>query len=355
MHAVLRGGRDEKLLWTDLPTVVRRDVEKALGARVTDATRVLGRFGWTPAYQLLLDDGRTAFFKGVPPDLGPRMHESTSFMQRAYDREERVYRELGDLIAAWAPRLYGSLQSNEWKVLLLEDLGGPTLPPWTASDGRAVMGAFAEFHRSTLNETLPQWLPDPQLILGREGRAWDWAIGEAELRLSEVASVAGARADEAQRWLREAGAFFAELSAGYAHRGFPRALLHGDARSDNLRWRDGRLYLFDWPHASVGSPADDLVLFAQTIVLETDFTPEELVQWYEERCPLESRALDAAIALRCGFFAFNAWRPDLPGLPDVRRFQRQQLCVTLRWAARRFGLSDPCWLDAVAPDLVSST
>jgi hypothetical protein len=59
-------------------------------------------------------------------------------------------------------------------------------------------------------------------------------------------------------------------------------------------------------------------------------------------------ALDASVAAIAGYFADHAWADELPGLPRVRTFQRQQLAVSLRWAASRLGLPEPGWVDALA-------
>ncbi len=69
--------------------------------------------------------------------------------------------------------------------------------------------------------------------------------------------------------------------------------------------------------------------------------------WYAETWPVDPTALDAAVASLAGYFANHAWAPELPELPRVRTFQRQQLAVTLRWAARRLGLSAPDWVAAI--------
>lgn len=342
-----RGGRDEEFAWHDLPLAVRTTVEEALCGTVTDAKRMLGGFGWTPAFRLNLANGRHAFLKAVPPDLGEQMRESTRFMQTAYDREERVYTELGSFIAGWSPAFLGALRCNDWRLLLLEDLGEQTLPPWTEATVRSVMRSFAEFHRSTLEQPVPRWVRRLSKMLGTEGRGWGWIGGEADSTVAEVATVAGERAPEARRWLEEVAPIMATKARQVTLPQLPSALLHGDARSDNLRWLDGRLYLLDWPHVAVGPPEDDLVLFAQTIVLEAALEPESLVAWYAVDNDVHPEALAAAIACYCGFFAYHAWRSEVPGLPELRRFQRRQLCVMLRWATREFGLPPPTWLDSV--------
>jgi hypothetical protein len=111
-----------------------------------------------------------------------------------------------------------------------------------------------------------------------------------------------------------------------------------------LRFTGGRLSLFDWPSVEVGRPEFDVVAFAQSIAVEGGPGPEQFVDWYGERLALRGDALDAGVAWLAGFFADLAWRPAIPGLPRLRRFQRQQLAVMLAWTSRRLHLPEPTWV-----------
>jgi fructosamine-3-kinase len=334
---VSRTGVEPKPAWRDVPRTVREEVRSALGSDVVRGARIWGGCAPTPTYRLLLADGRRAFFKAIEPG-------SNEFMRDAFATEQRVYREL-PLMRDWAPEYYRAFHRDGWSVLLLEDLGPQTVPPWTRGTARMVMHAVADFHRSTLGRRLPSWLPRLREKMVDNGSTWSWAADEDELR--PVARLADGRASDARRWLDEHVPVLASTAERLRAPRLRRALLHGDLRSDNLRWTARRLYLLDWPHVSVGPPEDDVAMFAQTIVLEGGPDPETLVAWYAERLPVDRAALDAAVAALGGFFAYNAWREELPGLPRLRLFQRQQLRVTLRWAAQRLGLREPGWLEAV--------
>lgn len=127
----------------------------------------------------------------------------------------------------------------------------------------------------------------------------------------------------------------------------PPQLLHTDARSDNLRWKNGRLYLVDWAEAVAGPPELDAAFFIQSIAVESPLDPETILEWYRQIHPLDPEVMEAAICAAAAFFADRAWLPELPGLPRLRTFQRRQLHVTLGWALRRLGLETPTWLAAV--------
>ena len=92
-----RTGVEPKPAWRSVPERVPRRAEDTLGARVDRGARVWGGYTPTPTFRLRLGDGRGALFKAVGPT-------SNAFSRAAHDREERVYRELSDVIAPWARR-----------------------------------------------------------------------------------------------------------------------------------------------------------------------------------------------------------------------------------------------------------
>jgi Ser/Thr protein kinase RdoA (MazF antagonist) len=300
--------------------------------------RVWGGYSPTPTFRLRLADGRRAFFKAASPD-------STPFARIAHGREERVYRELWELIAGWAPRLLGAFERVEWRVMLLEDLGPKSAPPWTPALARNVARALGAFHAATADRPLPAWLPRPaaHAVMGIDPPAWTLSADET----GKLAGLAGPRMREASAWLRAHRPALAEAARGVADPSLRHAFVHLDVRSDNLRWLGGRLYLFDWPHVGVGPPEFDAAAFAQAVTVEGGADPEQVMAWYGERYPVDPRAVDASVAAVAGYFADHAWAPEIPALPRVRTFQRQQLKVTLAWAARQLGLAHPGWLDKV--------
>ncbi len=333
-----RTGLEPKPAWDAVPPAVRRAAEELLGAEVRRAMRVWGGYSPTPTYRLRLADGRRVFFKGTGPSV-------TDVARAAHPREERVYRELGDFIGPWAPAFYGSFRCGDWDVMLLEDLGPKSAPPWPPALARRVARACGDFHRATLGLPLPAWIRQPEDYLSTARFTWAWAAEPDALGL--LAGLAGERVGEALRWLDAALPALASASRTLADLGPPHALLHLDIRSDNLRWTNGRLYLFDWPHVGAGPAEFDAAAFAQSITVEGGPEAEQVMAWYAERAPLRPEVLDASVAAIAGFFAHGSWRPDIPGLPRLRTFQRRQLRVTLAWAARRLSLPDPSWLGGI--------
>jgi hypothetical protein len=334
---VSRTGVEEKPRWRAVPLEVRLRVDEALGAPVVRASRVFGGYGPTPTFRLLLADGRRAFFKGT-------IHDANPFATRALAAEQRVYRELGVLLGPWAPRCLGTFQHADWNVLLLEDVGPKTVPPWTPTIARHIAHAYADFHASTLGHELPNWLPRPGQSLAHV--SWQ-QVAEGSNGLSAVAALARESSDQALEWLRTAYPILTAVAASGSDLPGPYALLHLDTRSDNLRFVRGRLVLFDWPNAQVGRPELDLAGFAQSVAVEDGPFPDQFVAWYAERLPISAEALDAMVAWLAAFFAGLAWLDDIPGLPRLRPFQRRQLAMVLAWAARRLGLAEPVWVAAL--------
>jgi hypothetical protein len=221
-----RTGIEAKPPWQALPRSLRDAVETTLGATVRRAARVWGGYGPTPTFRLRLADGRAAFFKGAGP-------EDSEFVKDALRREERVYRELADVINPWAPILYGAIHDDPWHVLLLEDLGPKSVPPWPRGMARQITQACAEFHRSTADVALPSWVPPVNEYLSGFAVTWDRLA--ADDRLPNVANLAGERAAEARAWLDAAWPTLVRAGRGLLDPEPPHVFIHGDTRSDNLR------------------------------------------------------------------------------------------------------------------------
>ena len=147
--------REPKPRWTEVPESVRGEAERRLGSSVVRATRAYGGYAASATFRLALANGRRAFFKaGYPPPPG-------SAAIFPIDREEKRYLALARFMGRWAPRLYGSFALERWHVLLMEDVGPATIPPWTADKTRRAARSYAQFHRSTVGARLPAFLPFP--------------------------------------------------------------------------------------------------------------------------------------------------------------------------------------------------
>lgn len=328
-----RTGVEAKPPWRNVPQPIQQHVAEALGAQVIRAMRVWGGYGPTPTFRLVLADGRHAFFKGT-------FQESNEFARNALLYEERIYRELRALLGTWMPQLYAAFHHDDWHVLILEDLGPKSVPPWTSGRTRAITSALAAFHQSSTGVELPDWLPGAEEELAKE--SWTRTREDSQ-GFRHIATLSGEESHDALLWWQMISPMIEQLLAQPALKAEPYALLHGDVRSDNLRFIRERLYLFDWPSITVGRPELDITAFAQSVTVEGGPSPEQVMTWYAEKFPVRSDAIDCALAWWLTYFADRAWRPDIPGLPRLRRFQSQQLGILALWAARRWSLPSPTW------------
>jgi hypothetical protein len=329
--------REPKPKWSEVPESVRAEAERRLGSRVLRATRAYGGYAASATFRLALTNGRRAFFKaGYPPPTG-----SAAIFPIAH--EEKRYRALGTLLGRHAPKQFGSFRRDAWHVLLMEDLGPATIPPWSPAKARAAARSYARFHRSTLGAPMPRWLSRTQH--GEFGTYWRRL--EKLGGLDATASLARGREDEAREWIDVALPVLVAHERDLSRARRPFALLHFDTRSDNIRLIGDRMVMFDWPFASVGPAEFDAAAFAQGVAAEGGPAPERVIGWYEEVLRLRRLEVDASIAGLAGYFADRAPRPPMPGLPRIRSIQRRQLKASLAWAARRFELPEPRWLDAV--------
>ena len=333
-----RTGVEEKPPWQSVPQGVRDAVDSRLGSPVSRASRVWGGYAPTPTYRLRLTDGRRAFFKAINPDSNP-------FMAAAFANERRFYGELAPQIPDWCPALLGSFSTDGWSVLLLEDLGPKSAPPWNDAIARRMMSGLAGFHLSTRGLALPAWVERQSDFIAGNGCSWRWLEDTSEVR--NAAGVASTAAAEMESWLRSEGPRLRRIAGRLLDPSLETTLLHVDVRSDNLRWRKGHLYLLDWPHIAAGTPELDAALFAQSIAAEAGPLPEALLPSYERVLKLDAMLMDAAIAAAVGFFAKEAWQPEIPGLPRLRRFQRRQLRATVAWAVRRIGVAEAAWVKSI--------
>jgi len=335
---VSRQGAEPKPPWSAVPGDIKDEVARILRSPVARAERVYGGYAPSATFRLKLANSKRAFFKASYP--APKGSGVRWFM----DHEAENYRTLERFIRPWAPKFYGSFGYEGWHVLLLEDLGPRSVPPWTPTKARNAARSYARFHRKTWGKRLPR-------SLSRTGYleyAKFWRTLRKTGEIARTASLAGRRAAEAEEWLAVALPVFIAHERGLEKARPPFVLLHFDTRSDNVRIQGDRLRIFDWPFASAGPAEFDVVAFCQAVAAEGGPDTERVLGWYEEVLTLRPEMIDATVAAICGYFADRAWRPPIEGLPRVRQWQRVQLKECLRWAARRFDLPEPRWLDAVA-------
>jgi thiamine kinase-like enzyme len=114
------------------------------------------------------------------------------------------------------------------------------------------------------------------------------------------------------------------------------SLVHGDGRADNLLLTpDGSVVVVDWPWATRGAAwFDRLALLVNVGLYDRGAPLEELLAAWLPHVAAED--VEAVLAGLAGYFVDAARRPDPPGLPTLRAFQRAQGEVVLRWLRQRW-------------------
>ena len=330
--------REEKPPWSVVPARLKEAVAQTLGAPVVRATRAYGGYAPSATFRLTMADGGRAFLKATFP-----LPEGSA-VRWSLDREEVVYRRLGDVIQPWAPEYIGSIRADGWHALVLEQVDGSSVLPWTVAKATRALRSYAAFHASTLGRPLPRWLSRSQ---HREFSMFWRRIAADESAIDRLAALAGPRADEARDWLRRNVGILSRAERGLRRAPEPHALLHFDTRSDNVRLQGTSLRIFDWPFASVGPAEFDVAAFVQSIEAEGGPPATTALGWYESALPLRRDVLIGSIAGLAGYFAERAPRPAPPELPRLRWVQRRQLKASLGWAAQVLEMPESTWLAAV--------
>ncbi|SEQ06281.1 Phosphotransferase enzyme family protein [Microlunatus flavus] len=303
-----------RVAWSDLPASVRAGVEAVLGSPVVEAVTQPGGFSPGSADRVRTADGGRAFVKAVSATANPRspgLHRQEAAVTVALPRTAPV------------PTLLGVHDDGTWVALVLADVDGrhPALP-WRTDELEAVRRAYEEVATVPLTGALAA-LPGTGEQLAEDFAGWRRLLAEPDADLDPWAAAHLHRL--AATAARAAGVVVGDQ------------LVHGDARADNLLVRpDGTVAVVDWPWASRGAGWFDLVcVLVNVACYDAEAPVEALVADWLPDVPAED--VDAVLAGLAGYFVDVARRPDPPGLPTVRAFQRAQGGAVLAWLRQRWG------------------
>lgn len=327
--------------WDAVPDAVKASLRSHLGAAITQARLQTGGYTASATFTLELADGRAVFAKGLHPGLSAT---SAGF----FCTEAGHYQTL-PILSRFGPRYLGLVEAADWQVLLLENIAGPPVLPWTPATLKRVLERLAAFHRAGLEAPFPDSVPPVHeepfaggLFRGEMG--WQALAARADGGGDRLAALfVDPRA--ATHWLERAlpALIMAERQAMCL--GGPRTLLHQDVRSDNIALRaDGTPVFLDWPFLAVGPALFDVMGFFPSAALESGLRVEHMLDAYERAFDHRFAAADVAIAatLIAGYFADAASRPPTPGLrAGLRDAQRRQMAAMLELAARALELTPP--------------
>jgi hypothetical protein len=302
-----------RLQWEQLPRALQNTIETMVGARVINSVSGSGGYSPSLASRCDLDDGRRVFVKAV----SPAQNVETPGMLR---REIEVTRLLPRDVAA--PSLLHEHDDGDWVAAVFEYVDGRApQQPWRNDELRAVCSAAMQVGNASIGEELRSLLPSAEDRLAPLFDNWEVLAASPPAGLDP--------------WVVTHLDALVALEAGWRDAVAGDALLHNDVRSDNtLIEPAGRVVFVDWPHACIGASWLDLVCMVPSVVLEGG-APGDVLRL--AGVTVDDRDVDTMLAALAGYFVERGARPDPPGLPTVRAFQRAQAEVTIDWLRTRLG------------------
>jgi hypothetical protein len=292
-----------RIAWADVPQHVQAAVEQELGSPIRTAVTQDGGFSPGAAVRVVCQDGRRAFVKAVGLTLNP----DSPGLHRA---ELHAMSLLPDEVPA--PALLAAYDDGDWVALVLEDIDGrrPEVP-WQEADVAAMSRTLSQLARIEAPAQLPAFADVVKMLT-----SWDEVA-------ANPAGIDRALLDR----LHEMTA--AQSLARIVTPG--DALVHWDARADNVLVRHGQAVLLDWAWASRGAPWLDSVLLAMDFRIQGGPDADDFLRASACTRDVEPQHLRSVVACMVGVWAERARRPTPPGLPTIRMWQAHCRDHALRW------------------------
>lgn len=303
-----------RLLWRQLPALVRSTAEAALGSTVAEEASQSGGFSPGLASRLVLADGRRVFAKAISPDRDPLAPD-------LFRREAQVMAAMPESVPA--PALLWAYDDGHWVMLILEDVDGQ-MPhePWRPDELRRVMWALAEL--TEYATPCPLAVPSVTDDLADNFGAWRALVDQPQDQ---------PRLDP---WAADHLDLLAHLESGWADAASGDTLVHADLRADNLIVTAERVVVIDWPYAVAGAAWLDALFFLPSVAATTPgLDPQAVWASYGPAQFADSDAVDAVLAALAGDWIRQSLRPAPPNLPTLRAHQAAKGAATLAWLRSR--------------------
>lgn len=115
-----------------------------------------------------------------------------------------------------------------------------------------------------------------------------------------------------------------------------RSLVHFDAYPHNILASHARVLLVDWPHARLGAPFLDLVLFASSAAA-AGVDPEPLLAGQPVTASVDPAVINAVLAAHAGFCTAGSLERVPPSLAPIPAARAVLAHAATAWLARRLG------------------
>ncbi|GAB3070380.1 hypothetical protein GCM10027053_38700 [Intrasporangium mesophilum] len=294
----MTGAFTPRLPFDQVPPGLHAALEAAVGARVVGTESVHGGMSPGPAALLTLTDGRQVFAKTVAASMSPSAHEF-------HRRELEVLRMLPGSVPH-APLVAG-FEHDGWVTIVTEAADGTAVgPPWRSQHLASVADAVATCAGHVGIEGLA---PAVERLPPLDG--WRDLVHD--------------RPDELDDWERAHIESLVAMSDGWSIWTTGPHLVHLDVRCDNAVPHGEDVWLVDWASACHGAAWVDAASLALDVVASGHVGGPQVAlstaRGMLARLPYEATRFVVAVT---GMFRFYALKPERPGQPTFRDWQRRR-------------------------------
>jgi Ser/Thr protein kinase RdoA (MazF antagonist) len=300
-----------RLRWDQVPPPVKWAIEQLADGQVVAAVNCAGGFSPGLASRLTLAAGHRFFVKAID--------------SCAWPDQAAMYRAEASLSAALprtvpAPRLLRWLDDGRWVVLVFECVDGsePDLRR-SPEDARRVAAALADLARMLT--------PSPIAAPSDHPRLGGWA--ELARDRDSLARLPGR-----SRWAADHLSLLITLEAEGLRKAKGESLVHFDAYPHNILLTADRVLFADWPHARLGAPFIDLILFASSAAA-AGVDPEPIVTGYSPAAATGPPVIDAVLAAHAGFCLRGSLYTATPDFAPIIAAKAELGTAAITWLQRR--------------------
>lgn len=306
-----------RMSWADLPDSVRGRIVDLAGADVAHAHST--STGFSPGFAGLLDlaDGRRVFVKAT----GAAEHPWSIDLARA-----EIAANAALPTSAPAPRLLWS-DDGDWALAAFELIDGETPAlPWRTEDLESVLAAMTDLAHITpeRGHSLPTFAEATSGLIGM----WAAFAARPHADRQHAAQRGGPWGAWALRHLETLVEW--ESTAESLMQG--DSLVHGDLRADNVLIDSHRkVWMVDWPYASVGAPWWDLMFFLPSVEMQKGGSAYDHFRLHPLGVDVPHETIRAGVTVMTAFFLLNSWEEPPEQIPTLREFQAGQAVPCVRW------------------------
>lgn len=311
-----------RLQWDDIPQKLRLMIDQWLGSAVIRTVSSPSGFSPGVASLLITADGRRAFLKAIGPEPNPH---AVGIHRREVQISSLLPQNVPVPPLLWS---YDDEQDTGWVVLLFEAIDGHhPQQPWSLAELDRILAALR-----TLSEMLTPSPISGDVVATARDRFANYFRGWKFFQADEAAQT---KLPDA--WSARHLQALARLEQDAADAVDGDSLIHFDTRADNILLTAEKVWFLDWPHACLGAPWVDVILFAPSVTMQGGPPPQDVLHRYLGDAVIDEAMITAVITAMAGFFTYQATLPPPPGLPTLREFQNAQAVVSRQWVAQRTG------------------